>query len=143
MSRVWHQLNSGAVRELLQSPDGGVARDMLRRGLQVETKAKQNLAGGASGPARIDSGRLRSSITTTLNVGFGTLAVRVGTDVWYAILVHNGTGIYGPSGTPIRPVSAKVLVFTPKGSGQRVFAREVSGMEPNRFLTDALSAARD
>lgn len=140
--RVRHQLNRGEIQRILTSQDGPVAKDLLRRGLRVESRAKQNLGGGASGPRRIDTGRLRSSIGTELDRVGGKPAVRVGTRVQYAAWVHQGTGVFGPRGSPIRPVRARRLVFTPRGSTRRVFARQVSGMRPNKFLVEALQAAR-
>lgn len=46
----------------------------------------------------------------------------------YALWVHNGTGIFGPTGTPIRPKRAKFLVFVP--SGKNVGARQLG--DPRR-----------
>ncbi len=40
-----HRLDVNAVRAIIASPNGGVAKDMLRRGLLVETQAKRNLGG--------------------------------------------------------------------------------------------------
>ena len=135
-----HQLDLGAVRTLLNSPTGGVVRDLLRRGLLVETQAKRNL-GGVGGPKRVDTGRLRASIATVVVTRNGTPAVLVGTNVQYASFVHNGTGIYGPKHAPIRPRRAKFLRFKPRGSKRWVYARQVKGMRPNRFLLNALPAA--
>lgn len=136
-----HRLDLGAVRALLSDPTGGVVRDLLRRGLLVETQAKRNL-GGVGGPKRIDTGRLRASIASQVVHRNGLPAVIVGTNVNYALAVHSGTGIYGPKGTPIRPRRAKRLRFRPKGSRKYVYARQVKGMRPNRFLANALTAAR-
>lgn len=136
-----HRLDLAAVQRLLTSPNGGVVRDLLRRGLLVETQAKRNL-GGIGGPKRIDTGRLRASIATQVVHRNGAPAVIVGTNVNYAILVHEGTGIYGPRHAPIRPRRAKRLRFKPKGSRRFVYARQVRGMAPNRFLANALAAAR-
>lgn len=136
-----HRLDLAAVQRLLTSPTGGVVRDLLRRGLLVETQAKRNL-GGIGGPKRIDTGRLRASIATQVVHRNGAPAVIVGTNVNYAILVHEGTGIYGPRHAPIRPRRAKRLRFKPKGSRRFVYARQVRGMAPNRFLVNALAAAR-
>ncbi len=130
------------MRALLASPRGGVARDLLRRGLRVETQAKRNL-GGVDGPKRIDTGRLRASINTQLVTRNGEPAVIVGTNVFYARFVHGGTGLYGPRGRKITPKRAKRLRFRPHGSGRYVYARSVRGMKPNHFLTNALRAARD
>jgi hypothetical protein len=138
-----HQLDTAALRRVLSSERGGLGRDLLRRGLKVETQAKRNLAGGPSGPKRIDSGRLRSSVTTVMVERNGDLAVLIGTNVRYARYVHDGTGIYGPRRQMIRPKRAKLLRFKPKGSSRYVFAKQVRGMVPNMFLVSALSAARD
>lgn len=125
----------------MTSRSGGLAKDLFRRGLQVETQAKRNLAGGESGPKRIDTGRLRSSVVTVMVERDGRLAVLVGTNVWYAVLVHGGTGIYGPRRRMIRPTRARRLRFKPQGVSRYVYARQVRGMAPNTFLRSALSAA--
>lgn len=138
----WSQrLDPAAIKALISSPQRGVVQDLLKRGLLVETQAKRNLA-GQGGPKRIDTGRLRASINTQLVYRAGQPAVLVGTNVWYATLVHNGTGLYGPRHRYITPKRAKFLRFRPKGSRSYVYARRVSGMRPNRFLLNALPAAR-
>jgi phage gpG-like protein len=139
----WSQrLDPSAITKLLTSPQRGVAQDMLRRGLKVETAAKRNL-GGIGGPKRVDTGRLRSSISTQLVTRNGVPAVIVGTNVYYALWVHNGTGVYGPAHRLIRPKVARRLKFKPSGSTRFVYARFVVGMKPNPFLKNALPAARD
>lgn len=142
MARTSHRINQGRLGQILVSPTGPVARDMLRRGLLVEGRAKQLLAGGSGRPARIDTGRLRASITTRMVVDRGVPVARIGTGVRYALWVHEGTGIYGPRRTVIRPRRAKVLRFKPKGSTRFIYRPQVRGMKPNRFLVDALPAAR-
>lgn len=143
-ANVKHQLNTGAVAALLASPQGGVAKDLLRRGLKVESKAKQNLG---SNPRRIDTGRLRASIRTIMLMLGGKPAVRVGTGLDYARYVHDGTGLYGPKGAYIVPINKKILRWKAKkgkgGKGGYVFAKRSSGMKPNPFLKNALSAAKD
>ncbi len=137
-----HRLDLTAVRALLTSPRGGVARDLLRRGLKVETQAKRNL-GGVDGPKRVDTGRLRASINTQLISRDGAPAVIVGTNVFYARFVHDGTGLYGPRGRKITPKRAKVLRWHSKKTGRYAYAKSVRGMQRNRFLKNALQAARD
>jgi hypothetical protein len=137
---IEHRFDLGAVRTLVNSPRGGVAQDLLRRGLLVETQAKRNL-GGVGGPKRVDTGRLRASINTQLTERGGMLVVLVGTNVRYARWVHDGTGLYGPRGTRIRPRRAKRLRFSPKGSGVIIYRRSVKGMIGNPFLANALRAA--
>jgi hypothetical protein len=116
-----------------------------RTGRQIVNAAKRNCP--------VDEGRLRSSINYVVTITPRRVVVNVGSPLEYAIYIHNGTGIYGPKHTPIRPVTAKALKFeTPKGMGpmrpgQRraakgrrgyVFARSVRGVPPSPFLSDAL-----
>jgi hypothetical protein len=107
-----------------------IARAMLRVGLQVETRAKTLCP--------VDSGYLRSSINTRLAVEKAVPVVYVGSHVEYALWVHEGTGIYGPRHTPIRPIHGKYLVFKPKGSTRTVYAKQVRGMRGRPFLAQAL-----
>jgi hypothetical protein len=139
---VRHVIHPGAIYTLLHSPTGGVARDMLRRGIRVQSQARRNLAGGGGKPRRIDTGLLRASVYARPVRISGKPGARVGSDVRYARLVHDGTGIYGPRHARITPKRGRYLVFTPKGAQRRVFARSVAGMRPNAFLKDALSAAK-
>jgi hypothetical protein len=144
---VTHKLDLGAVNKLLTSPTGGVAKDLLRRGLKVETRAKQLLN---ASPRRVDTGRLRSSVRAVLVVVNGKPAVTIGTNVKYARYVHDGTGIFGPYSEVIRPVNKKVMKWASKTHGAKsgkgkgfVFAKYTIGMRPNPFLKNALPAARD
>jgi hypothetical protein len=91
--------------------------------------------------APIDKGQLRSSIqiqpmTRTANRIEGS----VGTGLKYAIWQEAGTGIYGPTRTPIRPRRAKVLAFTV--GGKQVFARQVRGSRPRWFMRGSLEHNR-
>jgi hypothetical protein len=138
---VTHAYSPDAIRVLLTSPQRGVVQDLLARGFRVETQAKRNL-NGEGGPRRIDTGRLRASVNTQLASKGGVPIVYIGTNVWYAILVHEGTGIYGRRGRPIVPRQAARLRFRPRGSSRYVYARQVRGMKPNHFLRNALAAAR-
>jgi phage gpG-like protein len=101
--------------------------------------------------APVDQGQLRSSLTMEMDEERGLPVVRVGTNVKYAIWVHEGTGIYGPRKTPIRPVRARVLRWPVKnntGSGRRryrggatenyAYAKQVKGSPGRPFLTKAL-----
>lgn len=144
---VTHKFNDKVLEYILHSPSGPLAKELLKRGARVETRAKHNLGGGLSGPKRVNTGHLRSSIKVQL-VSLPTgLAVRVGTNVHYALYVHEGTGLYGPKHTLIKPKYGKVLVFASAKYGAKkgkfrgkVVARSVKGMKPNPFLKDALPA---
>jgi hypothetical protein len=139
-----HKLDKSALAVLLRSTGGPVAKDMLRRGINVQTRARKNLAGGGSVPRRINTGRLRNSISVELRQVGGKLTVAVGTNVSYAIFVHDGTGIWGPRHRLIKPRNGKVLRWkgkTKTGKKGYIYARYTRGMERNPFLRDALPAA--
>lgn len=146
-----HVFNEAQFQFLINSPLGGVAKDLIRRGKKVESRAKQNLGGGTgTGPRRVNTGLLRASITSQLIKHPQGLAVRIGTGVYYARWVHDGTGLYGPRHTKIVPRQAKALVFRSKVYGAKtgkfagkVVVRSVKGMRGNPFLKDALAAFND
>ena len=150
-SSVHHKTDFRVLQHMFKSPLGAVAKDLMKRGARVESRAKRNLSGiGGSGPKRVDTGHLRSSIKHQLITRPEGLSVRVGTNVHYAIFVHDGTGLYGPKHTVIKPKRAKALVWRSALHGQKsgkfrgfVVVKSVKGMKPNPFLAAALPAFRD
>lgn len=83
-----------ALAALLEGGDGPVAADLLRRGARVETAAKLNATGreygdGTRGP-RVQTGRLRSSITHVLGRDSRGLFVDIGTNVVYGRYLELG-----------------------------------------------------
>lgn len=84
---VW---NDAEVLALLAGPEGPVGRDLLRRGLLVQAAAK-NFATGYGGGPNVRTGRLRSSISTTIGVDDLGLYCDVGSNVEYAGYVELGT----------------------------------------------------
>jgi hypothetical protein len=123
-------INDSNMRALLTGQNGAVVTYMYDIGRQVQNEAKRRCP--------VDEGRLRASIENTVSVNGTQVIVRVGTVVSYAMDVHEGTGIYGPSGKVIRPTSAKALTWRPR-AGPRVFVKWVRGQRGNPFLTDALT----
>ncbi|TBO60913.1 HK97 gp10 family phage protein [Streptomyces kasugaensis] len=85
----------------------------------------------------VDNGPLRASIRSETRQRGSEIVGEVWSNLEYAAYVHEGTGIYGPVGRPIRPVRARMLSWEQRGVG-RVFAREVKGQRPQPFLADAL-----
>lgn len=150
-SSVHHKLDFSALQFMFNSPNGAVAKDLMKRGARVESRAKRNVSGiGGSGPKRVDTGHLRSSIKHHLVIRPEGLSVRIGTNVHYALFVHNGTGLYGPRHRLIRPRRAKALVWRSKLHGQKsgkfrgfVVVKSTKGMKPNPFLAAALPAFRN
>lgn len=66
----------------------------------------------------------------------GQVVGEVYTDAEYARYVHEGTGIYGPEGRPIRPRRARVLSW--RNGGRRRYAASVRGQRPQPFLWEGL-----
>lgn len=91
------KLNRAVRDRILESREGPVARELLRRGLQVERTAKRL--------APVDTGRLRSSINTALAVDSRGLFARIGTNVDYALYVELGT-LKQPAQPYLRPALA-------------------------------------
>jgi hypothetical protein len=142
-ARVTHRLNPVAIRALLSGDEGPVAKELLVRGYRVQSRAKQNLSGSTgSGPKRVDTGRLRASITVQLVRRMGYPAVRIGTNVKYGMWVHDGTGLYGPRHSYIYPKTKRYMRWRPKGSQGYVYAKRTKGMRGNPFLTEALEHAK-
>lgn len=146
-----HRLDFAQLQFIFTHPQGAVAKDLMKRGARVESRAKRNLSGiGGSGPKRVDTGHLRSSIKHQLVIRPEGLSVRIGTNVYYARFIHDGTGIYGPKKRVIKPRRAKALVWRSQKYGQKsgnfrgfVVVKSVKGIKPNPFLAAALPAFRN
>lgn len=124
-------LDPAAIARLSSSPD--VVADLLRRGRNVQSRAKVLCP--------VNHGDLRASIVVELTTVAGKPVIRIGSRLKYALPVHEGTGIYGPTGAPITPRRAKVLRFKPAGASEFVFAPSVKGVKGRPFLREALPAA--
>jgi hypothetical protein len=125
-------LNYKQINRILRSPNGLVARNMKRRGRKVQRHAQRNV--------NSRTGALARSINVRLAMEAGAPGVEVYTDLYYALWVHDGTGIYGPRGRPIRPRRARYMVFR-GSSGTLVYARSVRGQHANPYLRNALRSA--
>jgi hypothetical protein len=137
VGRIRQELDYAEIYRQIQGPNSGVARDMLRRGLRVQARARKRA------PAK--TGRLRTSIDiATQNrtvMGVNTFAIIIGSNLDWAAWVHNGTGLYGPHHTRIVPTRGKILVFVGR-RGRYVHVGSVAGQRPRPFLKDALRAVR-
>lgn len=150
-SSMNHIFDPSVLQFMFNSPHGAVAKDLMKRGARVESRAKRNLSGiGGSGPKRVDTGHLRSSVKHQLVIRPEGLSVRIGTNVYYARFIHDGTGIYGPKKKVIKPRRAKALVWRSQKYGQKtgkfqgfVVVKSVKGIKPNPFLAAALPAFRN
>lgn len=67
------------------------------------------------------------------------VAAGVGLDPNYMAFQEEGTGIYGPQGTPIVPVNARVLRWEDDEAGVTVYAMSSSGSRPVRYWADTIA----
>lgn len=129
------RLDGKAIDRLLREKDGDVGRFLLRLALKVETEAKR-LTGGPL--VKVDTGRLRSSITHQIEREGRNLVAWVGSPVDYAIFVHEGRAQWST------PPSVDSIAGWASRHGlaglEYVIARSISehGVEPKPFLDDAL-----
>jgi len=102
----------------------------LERTLEAVGEFLQGEAGDEleRSPTRVDTGRLRGSIDYRVDMDKDDTAVYVGTNVRYAVYVHEGTGIYHPNGR-----RTKWVYRDEKGQ-----FHATRGMPPNRFLKNAI-----
>ena len=127
-------------------------------GMQAENYSALELE---NNPPRVDSGRLRGSITHKVDAG--DQSVTVGTNVKYAIYVHEGTGIYAAGGGTggywvyviggdgsmagkakgkrYSLAEAKRIVAMMREEGLEAYY--TNGMKPNRFLKNAIEKHKD
>lgn len=138
MAKVYFKYFPEVIRKLFNNPASSAERELRRRAEAVQRQAQKNLL---RPPGGFDTGKLSASIKVVRTTEDGAVAFRVGSDLPYAGFVHNGTGIYGPRGLPIKPTHAKALRWKGPG-GEAIFAKQVKGIKPNPFLRDALSALR-
>jgi phage gpG-like protein len=137
-----------ALRNLFAGANGPVFLEMRRRGNAVMREAKRLC------PA--DTGTLQRSITLEMESVNGLPAAVVGSNLAYAIYVHEGTGLYSKRGAKlIRPVAKRSLAWPTinnSGKGRRrykggatagyTFAMTSRGSPGRPFLTDAIKRVR-
>lgn len=124
--------------------------DARRAAERWGNRVGRRVTNAAQKRAPVDEGTLRSSISYTLEWSIDMCHITIGSPLDYAEYFHTGTGIYGPKGTPIVPVTRKALKFRwePTAAGAKkkrpvekrdwTFARSVKGMPANPFLINAL-----
>lgn len=125
------KLDPAQINQILTSPEGPVFKAVQKAGRQTATYAKFELLKKEIG----DTGKLQQSIESVTEVRGDNVVSKVGSDLPYAVFVHEGTQ------GPIVPTTRRVLRFRGRG-GAFVFAPQVRGTrETGRyvpFLTNAL-----
>ena len=122
--------NPGALREVLTR----ASRKALERDAAKVVAVAKDLA-----PK--ESGALAEDIHFVIEGNSPeNMRALIGSNKHYAEAVEKGSGIYGPTGQPIRPRRAKVMVF--RGHKGIVFAKSVKGQPGQHFLKRALQSLR-
>jgi len=98
-------------------------------GMFLEGEARDELE---NSPRRVDTGRLKGSIGH--QVDQEKQEMHIGTNVEYAVYVHEGTGKYHPNG--------RMTPWVYKSEKDGKFYR-TDGMPPNRFLKNAVDENAD
>lgn len=122
-------LDKAKLNAYLHTPSGDLWRYMNRQGRQATAAAKRQVG--------VKTGKLRNSISMSHYGTANGQVVKIGSQVKYAYLHHQGTKPH-----IIRPDRAPVIRFS---SGSRViYSREVMhpGTRPNRYLSDQLKYFR-
>lgn len=81
------RFDEAGLRELFDSPNGPIGKELTRRTVRVEARAKRLCP--------VDTGRLRASITHAVERDAVGLVGVVGTDVDYGVYVEIGTSRAG------------------------------------------------
>lgn len=135
-------IDKATLAKFMSGKNGAVWEDINRRGNAVLREARRLCP--------VDEGRLRQSLAMEMNAIGNKVVSRVGTNVEYALYVHEGTAQNGTG--YIYPKNGKYLVFPVKNkSGKRrrykggataqwVKTTRVRGIKGQPFLRDALQA---
>lgn len=109
------------------------ARKAIERRAIVVTEEAKRLA-------PVDSGALRDSIHYTITGSGANAKARIGSNLHYTEAVEKGTGIYGPTGQPVRPRVQQFMVF--RWLGRQWVMKSVKGRKATPFLRPALRTRR-
>ena len=129
MANVRINMHHAEIDAFLRAPSGPVYQAVATRVRKTEAIAVAT--------APVNFGRLKGNRESGVRDEGSKLVGFVSFTTYYALYVSLGTGIYGPKGAPIKPKKGKALVFRGR-DGELVYARQVKGMPPNPFLTNAL-----
>lgn len=108
--------------------------EIQRKGLQL---TGQGMLRELKLTSPVDHGLLRSWFFARM----GADEIDIKTPANYAKFVNDGTGIYGPFGTPIiHPVIGKKFAF--QVNGQMVYTRMIKGQKGQKFVERSIDATK-
>lgn len=122
------KLNPVALRTLLRGPEGPVVKNLMLKSQRIVAAAKVRCP--------VDTSRLRSSIRYTMMEDSSGVYALVGTDVKYALYVHEGTRPHFP---PPAALSRWAARHGFPGPYPVCIGIAAHGTRGTPFLTDALA----
>jgi len=140
MANIEFKLDGAGLRQLLGSSSGPVAKIVVRATNQVHREARRLCP--------VDEGRLKASISQEVVMRSGGPVGQVGSNLPYAIFVHEGRGwVYPRKGRFLRwPAKNNSGAGNRRYSGGRtsayVFAKKAKPVKGRPFLRDALKVLR-
>jgi hypothetical protein len=127
------KLDPSQIRATTTGTRGPVFQAVTKAAAETRDRAKVDLLSNSL----IDTGRLVNSIERIVEVRGTTVVGRVGTDVEYGPLVHEGTR------SPIIPRRKQALAFVPRRGARVIVVSQVRGTKEtgrfSPFLTNALA----
>lgn len=117
---------------------GNVLDNIDTLGEKIVNNVASNLQGNLKMESPVDHGRLQNSWSI---FDEGPLEKTVASSANYAEYVNDGTGLYGPHKTLIRPTTKKALKFTPnngKFKGMTIFTPYSRGIKPRKFVEKSM-----
>lgn len=111
---------------------------------EVADRAVLDMIDEMQATAPRDTGEMASSVYVADRPDSGDQIVRVvRAPAEWSSYQEEGTGIYGPQGTPIVPVNAKVLVFYWKQTGRIEFRKSVLGSPATHWWSNVIEKWAD
>jgi hypothetical protein len=128
---------------LLEDENGPTGRDLLRRGLNVESASVTYCP--------VDEGPARASIDHEIGRDQDGLYVKVGSNLDYFIHIERGTGLFEETIPGVAPSPNKGQRITAKdggtlrfvADGEIVYRKSIKGMRPHAPLRKGLAHADD
>ncbi len=117
---------------------GNVLDNIDTLGEKIVDNVASNLQGNLKMESPVDHGRLQGSWDIFND---GPLEKTVASSANYAEYVNDGTGLYGPHKTLIKPTNKKVLKFTPskgKFKGMPIYTPYSRGIKPRKFVEKSM-----
>lgn len=120
----------------------GLREAVHQRYTEVVDNAFQAMLVDMEAGAPRDTGLMTQSIEIAEDDGDSLIRRTIHAPQEYSSYQDEGTGIYGPEGTPIVPVNAKVLHFVAK-DGTEFFVRSVKGTPRTGWWSDTVAKLED